>query len=433
MSDGFSGLIRDSYSDYFLNSANALSDKKELFGDLGSVYSGGKFLLGGYFPTDNFSASAFVGLDNLRSTTSNQYTSYGTSSSFSTETTNQKYSPHQYNISFSVAKPVSEDKRIGILYQYVNIDNISRTDRISTSTSSSYRSNSARYSDYSTNGNIHKVEFGLTSASENHELDVRLRGLLSSYDLTNSYDNTTYSFSGTSSSKYFQRQHIPSTVDAEGVFILVGCGSSSSENNYTKYVSEIGYTSYELSGTRLNYDSSGSQSKQTGVHSTKGKIWDLKFGAGFEHHLSEWFTLFFGPSIAYLSNTFDNIDYRKRYSKSGSTTDSSTQSQSSNKKLVSYALRFPIGVEYTLNEYVYFRGGLEPMYLKGKRYNSSYSNTSYYYTSQRSDYEREEDGLSLSANSGVTFQHQDYGELNIMLGNILTDMKYWSFSMRYWL
>ncbi len=434
MSDGFSGLIRDSYSDYFRNPANTLSDKNELYGDLGSVNDGGKFFFGSAFNLEKSSLGAFVGLDNLNTNKTQQKNTQNYSSSISTSTNVNEESPHQYQANISFAKPISDEKTIALRYHLTTMDNAKRSESSSTSTSTSSNNSSVRISDYSTKGYIHSFDIGMNSLGEQSELDVRIRGLYSSHDLTNSSDYTRNNFSGSYSYRAFNRMFVPNTIKSKAIFLLTGYGTGSNEETYRKYVAELGYTSYELTGTTDGYDSSSSQERQTEVRTTDGSIVDLKVGYGSEHVVSESFKIFFAPSVTYIHHSSEKNESRNAVYQNGTTIDKSTSSSSSSIKKDAYALRLPTGIEYLLNDFMILRGGIEPMYMKGKRTTSSAMNTTSYYSSYyQSDYENETDGLSFKANAGVTFLHQNYGELNIMLGNALTSMNYWLFSMRYWL
>ncbi|MBI5476491.1 MAG: hypothetical protein HY964_07110 [Ignavibacteriales bacterium] len=427
-SDGSFGLFHDDYTDPFRNPAFSLSKNSgEIYGDLGSVAENGKFFIGGFLPTGNGIIGLFTNLEGLinNKLTSDELShssSYMSTDNHSDIQTAKKYGAR---ISYSYRYPSMPDMPFGISYQYMKIKNGSTSQRTSLSDYSTTTYKYFNLFDQSQNCDLHKIELGTMINMEYSTIDIRANGIFSSSKLNNLYLSEYQS----SYSKSISRSIIPTDIKSKGGLIggtihLRDIGKLDS----LSILLELGYTSFNLSGIDSYKDSSSSISFQNGTRDGKGDIIDIRTGCGIEKYFSQYIKGYVFFSFNYIHKKSETTAITDRSLSSGNPLDKNTSSPI--EKRDDTDIRLPLGIEYFIGDYVTLRGGIEPGYRTGtKSIESIYRR--YYEDYYASGINRiEQDRLSLSSNFGAGFKHPDYGELDILFGNVLTTASNWSISIR---
>jgi len=431
---GLSGLTGDDYSDHFRNPAYHVSEITQLYGDLGSVNDNGKFLLGGVFVKETKSFTGFLKLEQLmKRRSSYDRTSAEPYSSLSSSSTVVENSPKNIGGRAAYTTDASDNFTIGLSYEF-SLPTLDERDEI-VNTYQSIPLTTTRYlRDNSRDGKIHRISAGTMSRLENATLEFVAVALFTNHSLQEfREDNYVYSYSSRSKFSY------PTEINTKGFLFEAVYGIVVDEMLSNRFLAHVAYTKYDASGTSFYEHRSwpyGSYNTQNGARSASGTIIDLKGGAGLDLKISEEFSGYGGLSVNYVRNRSTGSEKGTvRDSTYGrDTTSAFSNSLSDTKK--GFDIRLPLAVEYFISEYATLRGGLEPRYSSGETYTEATGIYPYFYGTYGSTTTKtrvEASGLSLSTNIGVSLHHGDYGQIELLFGSVLTETKFWSVAIRYFL
>ncbi|MDP2210099.1 MAG: hypothetical protein Q8K98_15185 [Bacteroidota bacterium] len=435
--EGSFGLIRDDYSDHFRNPAYLIDgNKNEIFGDLGSIQDNSKFFLGGFIPIADKSVGISINLDGMRKNKFTENYRYNSSSGQDfMETYTNEYPPRRYGTRFSFSSPINSDVNAGASYHFLKVEEISRSSITRKNSDSLNFSDNLRLLDYSKFGTIHKIDAGTLLNFTNFVLDLKTTLLISSYKPKSQNETTIRSLFSTEYRAWFK----PTDIDTRGGLISAVISYVSPDKRHLmRFLAQSGYTTYDIKGKATTLDTvsytSGSTYKYItdGTREGDGYVLDIRSGCGYERIFSKTFVAYAAISVNYILHKTNISENGNHTSVSSLTTTTVNMSKSPSEKLETIDIRFPIALEYFYGDHVIFRGGFEPRYktgetLKSILYSDFYNDRTFTYE-QKHEITRNE--LSLSSNFGATIKHKDYGGVDLLFGNILTDTKFWSISLR---
>ncbi len=435
-SEGSFGLIRDNYSDHFRNPAYLIEgNKNEIFSDLGSIQDNGKFIFGGFVPIADKLLGISINLEGLRKNKFTEtYNSYSSLQDFNNTYTDE-YSPKKYGTRLSFSSPINPEVTAGISYHYLKLEEIYRFSRTSRNSDSLNFYENLRSMDYSKFGTIHKIDAGTLLNFTKFVLDLKTTLLFSSHQPNSKDETTRHSINSTEYRALFK----PTDLDTRaGLISAVLSYVSPDKLHHLRFLSKLGYTTYDVKGITTSLDTSKYSSQNTyknisnSTREGDGYVLDIRSGCGYERNFSETITAYGAISVNYILHKTNISEKGNRTFISSFTTTTGTISNTPSEKLESIDIRLPIAIEYYYGDYVIFRGGVEPRYRMGEIVNSLitntiYDNSAYYYTLE---FKTDKDELSLTSNFGATLKYKDYGFVDLLFGNVLTDTKFWSISIR---
>lgn len=436
LSSAFSGLVRDAYSDYFRNPANRASEVPvELFGDLGSVASNGNFLLGGVINSGSSSWGGFVTLDGLMKNTSrSDYTSLNPNSP-ARNTSFLEYSPEKIGGRLSYSSTASSDVTFGASYEFSSATQDERFEFVHDYSSSSYPDTRKNVRDDSRNSKIHRISGGTLVQLESATLELGVTGLFTRNSLTEYFDYFFHTSSNLSGNQF----SFPTEITTKGLLVEAVYKFPPQEKAQSQILARFAYTKFDATGSSLSlYFSRYSPpyspyyNKQSSSRNASGSIIDAKVGFGFERKLSESFSGYAAFSVSYVRNKATGSEDGTKVDSSGSVGTSSSFSNSLSDTKTQVDVRIPLAIEYFIGEHITFRGGLEPRYRSGE---TSVGEQSIYDPPHTSTIARriQERGLALNSSFGMSAQHKDYGAIDLLFGNALSETRYWSIAIRYFL
>jgi hypothetical protein len=433
LSEGLRGLVRDAYSDHFRNPANPASDIPiELFGDVGSVNDNGKFLFGSVLNSETNSLTGFVTLEQLmKNTSQSDITTAGSPySSPYTSSSTQENSPRNIGARLSYSGTTKQNIALGLSYEYSapkldeKSESIQQYSPPSPQTSRNLRDNSR-------DGKIHRVSAGIVIPMENAKMEVSATGLFTNHTLKEYYENSSFS----QYSSYTNKYSYPTDISSSGSLLEVVYASGVPEESARRFLAHLGYTAFDATGSSSSeYRSSyGSYNATASTRSATGSIIDVKAGVGLEKKISEQFSGYIAFSVNYIRNKSTGSENGTVRDSAFSFDSTRTFSKSLSDKKEGFDVRIPLAVEYFISEHVTFRAGLEPRYRFGETRTEQTEFPPYYYpyTISTNKVKVEAKGLSLSTNVGVSAYHVDYGQIDLLFGNVLTETKFWSVAIRY--
>lgn len=437
--EGSYGLIRDNYSDHFRNPAYLIEgNKNEIFGDLGSIQDNGKFIFGGFVPIADKSLGISINLEGLRKYKhTRDYNSSSLGQDF-IDTSTDETSPKKYGTRLSFSSPINSEVTAGVSYHFLKLEELYRMSRIRNNSDSLNYFDNLRLSDYSKFRTIHKIDGGILLNFTKFVLDMKTTLLFSSHQ-SKSQEETTYrSLSSTEYRAWFK----PTDIDTRGGLIsaLVSY-TSPDKRNHLRFLIQSGYTAYDIKGISNQMDtlrySWGNNYKYISniTREGDGYVLDIRSGCGYERNFSETITAYGAISVNYILHKTNISEKGNRTSGSSLMTTTVNMSESPSEKLESIDIRLPVALEYFYSDHVIFRGGVEPKYRSGVAIQSFqtsaiYNNSALTYGQK---YETTKNELSLTSNFGATLKHNDYGFVDLLFGNVLTDTKFWSISIRVFL
>lgn len=438
-SEGSLGLIRDNYSDHFRNPAYLIEgNRNEIFGDLGSIQDYGKFILGGSLPIADKSLGISINLEGMRKNKStNTYENYYSLAGGFTDTYTTENSPRRYGTRLSFSSPINSEVTAGASYHFLKSDEIYRSSWRNRNFDSLYFYDELRSTDYSKIGTNHKIDVGTLINYKTFVLDLKTTLLFSSYKPKNQ-DETIYR--STSSTEYRARFK-PTDIDSRGGLISAVLNfTSPNSKDHLRFLAQSAYTAYNIKGKTNLLDtvsySSGTAYKYItdGTREGDGYVFDIRSGFGYERFFSETLVAYAAISVNYILHK-TNISENKNSINTGSLTTTTNISTTPSEKLESIDIRLPIAIEYFHGDYVILRGGVEPRYrtfetiksfIESRIYDNSLSNFNYKFIKELNE-------LSITSNFGATLRHNEYGAVDLLFGNILTDTKFWSIALRVFL
>ncbi len=438
-SEGAHGLIQDNYSDLFRNPAYSIDvNKPEIFGDLGSIQDYGKLFLGGFVPIADKSLGISINLEGIRKNkTTNTFDYYYSLTQGSTNTYTNENSPRRYGTRLSFSSPINSEVTAGASYHFLKSDEIYRSSQTNRNFDSLYFYEELRSTDYSKIGTIHKIDAGTLLNFTDFVLDLKTTLLISSYKPKNQDEKTNRSISSTEYQAWFK----PTDIDSRGGLISAVLKYTSPNNkDHLRFLAQSGYTAYDIKGKLNALDtvkySSGTTYKYItdGTREGDGYVLDIRSGCGYERIFSETLVAYAAISVNYILHK-TNISENKNYINTGFLTTTTNISMTPSEKLESIDIRLPIAIEYFHGNYVILRGGVEPRYrtvetitsfIESRIHDNSLSNFNYKFIKDRNE-------LSLTSNFGATLRHNEYGAVDLLFGNILTDTKFWSIALRVFL
>ncbi|MBM2840159.1 MAG: hypothetical protein HW412_687 [Bacteroidetes bacterium] len=438
LSGGFSGLIRDAYTDHFRNPAMGIDGQScEAFGDLASANDLGRFTLGGFIKGNRNTIGVATTLDKLlkRTTTNNSSYNYLSPGSTSRSDNISEVNPERIGGRVSGSFLLDTGGRLGASYEYAHAKNNS-TSRYD------YRSESATFFDITTSttelvssSNVHNITLGGFLTVGNGTLQILGRGVFSKTELPNRFSNirrTSYSRSSTV-------DNYSTEIKTKGFLAGMVFECLPSEQQVVRIVVDLARTSYTTSGTsRTEASDSGfsvGSHSGSGSWTTDGGIIDIRAGVGYERRILNSITGYVGFSLGYIRNSYDGNEKAATtsvYTPNPPINSSSSSNVEGNND--AFDARLPLGIELMAGEHVTIRGGIEPRYRSGetsneRRFLSStmtlpeVNGTATSKVNQR--------GLSFATQFGAALHHQDFGEISILFGKNLTDTNFWAFFLRY--
>ena len=435
LGSGFEGLIADSYTDHFRNPGVRIEDHTQVFGDVGSVNDFGKFMLGSFAEPGHGTiggALIFDRLQNTESTTEYSNTPPSPSSSSTTKgtvtTTNENTGGR---LSYTMWN--SSTATIGGAYEYMHRND--RTENVSAymSFSPSYTSTRKLIYETSTGGDIHVITVGATVALEDAQLHLRGRGVFSSYEITQRYENRERSGSFVNSSI----SNSPTDIKTKSGLASLTYIVSPNEGSAVRILLEVAVTSYDAPGSSLFQYESGDtltttySSTTKGKRNTEGSVVDIKVGAGFQRAFVDNVVGYAGFSANYVYNSADG-DLHSESTQSSPPGTTSTSDVLMHATRDGVDVRMPIGMEYFVGEHVVVRGGVEPRYRTGESFDESttiYSGPSTSLAKSKVDRR----SLQLATSLGASIYHHEFGEISVMFGRNFADTYLWSFFLRYFI
>ncbi|MDI6803483.1 MAG: hypothetical protein QME58_06510 [Bacteroidota bacterium] len=437
-SEGSFGLILDDYSDHFRNPAYLIEgNKNEIFGDLGSIQDNGKFFLGGFVPIVDKSLGISINLEGLKKyKNTTEYNSSSLDQDY-INTFTEENSPKKYGTRLSFSSPISSEVTAGVSYHFLKFEARTQSSQIRNNSSSSNYYDYIRLLDLSKFGTIHKIDAGTLLNFTKFVLDLKTTLLFSSHQSKSQDETTTRS---SSLIEYFARIG-PTDIDTRGGLISALLSyTSPDKSHYLRFLVQSGYTSYDIKGILIQMDTvrylPGPAYKYI-LNSTRegdGTVLDIRSGCSYERNFSETFMAFGAISVNYILHK-TNISENGNRSYIGNITTTENISKTPSETTETIDIRLPIVIEYYHGDYVILRGGVEPKYRSGETIKSFltseiYNNSALTY-GHKNEITRNE--LSLTLNFGATFKHNDYGAVDLLFGNVLTDTKFWSISIRLFL
>lgn len=172
LSEGFIGLVQDTYSDHFRNPAYRASDVPvEFFGDFGSVANNGNFLVGSVMTSGANSWAGFVTLEGLRKyTSSSDQTSFSSYGSTTTSSSTNEYSPRKIGGRLSYTAVTANDVTFGVSYEYSSFRLNNRYESFQDYSSPSYPNTTKSTQDYSRDSKTHRISAGVLIPHESTTL-----------------------------------------------------------------------------------------------------------------------------------------------------------------------------------------------------------------------------------------------------------------------
>lgn len=437
LSAAFNGLVRDGYSDHFRNPVYRASDVPvELFGDFGSVASNGNFLLGSVMNSGSGSWGGFVTLNRLmKSTSRSDYSSVDSYNPPTTSSSSLEYSPQKIGGRLSYSAAAANDAIFGVSYEYASDTQDERFERVQDYSSPSYANREKNTRDNSRDSRIHRVSGGTLVHLESGTLELGATGLFTRNSLKEYYG---YDYQ---SSSYITRSQFsyPTDITTKGVLVEAVYNFTPIEKAHSRVLAHIAYTKFDATGSSLSHyfysyspPSPSSYSTRSSSRNASGSIVEAKVGLGLERKLSESFSGYAAFSVSYVRNKATGSEDGTMVDSSGTVRTSSTFSNSLSDTKTRIDIRIPLAIEYFIGEHVTFRGGIEPRYRSGETSVGEQVINNPPFTSTRTT--RVEDrGLALNSNFGISAQHKDYGAIDFLFGNVLSETRFWSIAFRYFL
>lgn len=431
LSEDFSGLIADPYTDYMRNPAMIPSrDHSELYGDLGSVSQGGVFMVGGYSLIGKSAVGVFVKLDRLSKTQSgdNRIDEGGSYIYRSSSSSSSRNSVSGLDVRYTLA--LGNGPSLGASYDY------------SFGGSPSQYAQSYNYSYFSSpsldsSGNTYKtgnvgprniICFGIKLPVDEGSVQAYLLGessantlsdVESDYTLRWQQDTLVYRNSTESDDQ--------TTVREKSGLLGFVYQKSTATGSDVRCLFEIGYSTYDGTG-RYFYEREYSPSippvysSKSSTRESNGRIWDVRLGLGIERRLSEKLSGFVALNFVDIMHTLDlteNID-------SVAPPPGKGKVNMASQEIKAFVATLPIGFEYGAGEYVTLRGGVEPGYVYGDasmRGDNMLNIVGYSYQMQH------EENLWSNVTAGASIRGKNIGEISVCVKYDVMSMTNWSISI----
>ncbi len=438
LSSGFTGLIKDSYTDHFRNPAMDIGGLScEAFGDFGSVNDLGRFVLGGFIKGGKTTVGASTTLDRLLKRTTSSHSTYSYSpQSPSTQTYDDKseINPERLGGRISGTFHLAGGHNLGASYEYINNKNNARYESSTMYTSPNYVQSSMTLSDFSSSSDLHSIGIGGMIETNSGTLQLIGRGVFSTATLTNRYSRFNRYSSATNSNLTDYPSDVRTTAFLLGGVYELPQGEESS----LRLLLDFAYTSYTTSGTSIGeaVDSGSYIYKSTlaGSRTSDGTIFDVRGGVGYQRHIIGAITGYAGFSVGYIRNSYDATE---RSTSSTTTIPPNppqppiTTTNVSNGTIDGFDVRLPLGLDVALGDHVVLLGGIEPRYRSGETSTENRSTIFPPSSIINATNKINQRGLIFASQFGVTAHHEDYGEISVVFGKNLTDTSFWTFFLRY--
>lgn len=431
LSEDFSGLIADPYTDYMRNPAMIPSaDHSELYGDFGSVNQGGVFMAGGYALMGESALGVFVKLDRLSKTQSG-YGRIDEGESYiytSSSSSSLKNSVSGLNVRYTLA--LGSGASLGASYDYSYGGSPSQYAR-SYDYSYSYPPSLDSSGNTYRTGNVgprNIICFGIKLPVDEGSVQAYLLGessantlsdVESDYTLRWQQDTLVYNNSNESNDQ--------TTVKERSGLLGLVYQKSIATGSDVRCVFEIGYSTYEGTG-KYFYESEYSPSippiysSKSSTRKSDGRIWDVRLGLGIERRLAEKLSGFLALNLVDIMHTLDlteNVDSVFPPPVKGGVNMASQE-------IKAFVATLPIALEYGAGEYVTLRGGVEPGYVYGDASAKGDNMLNLEGSSYRTQHQ---ESLWSNVTAGASIHGKNIGEVNICFKYDILSMTNWSISL----
>ncbi len=361
LSAGFTGLVRDSLTDYMTNPGAGAPGPVRLYADVGRTSDGEAVYAGTFVKAGNQGVSLILRVQNVFMTINRFSTlsSPGTYDASNNLATSSRENSAGADLRYSLSLPGGISIGAGYQFSYSGSNSGFRQEDSHKWLPDSGYSSQGNLDDYSNSGPVNRLLAGVRLPTAGGSLQVYACATTTAEHP----DETESSLLVNQATSSADTETVVYRTELRGKSVFGGAIYESGDRPeaVTRYLLEVGYSSYDGNGAyRLDRPYPGSQ-QEAFFHSrrlTEGTILDLRLAIGTSRKVADVMRIFAGANLLYAKNSFHTSEPVEP----GSSVPSLDTFGNMTGSWYAASISFPFGFEYRLNDVLSLRGGAEEGY-----------------------------------------------------------------------